>query len=134
MTAMDVAALPPALVRSGRIELWLEMKLPDADARRRILERDVRNLPTELQTDDLAEAVNATDGFAGADLRRVTQDAKLAYASDRAQGKATRAPEEYLRVAVAGVHANRERYAEAEAAARAKREAKDQMKRLTGQM
>ncbi len=25
MTAMDVGNLPPALIRSGRIELWLEM-------------------------------------------------------------------------------------------------------------
>ena len=29
MTAMDVGNLPPALIRSGRIELWLEMRLPD---------------------------------------------------------------------------------------------------------
>ena len=29
---MDLAHLPPALVRSGRVELWLEMKLPDAEA------------------------------------------------------------------------------------------------------
>ena len=34
MTAMDVSHLPPALIRSGRVELWLEMKLPDAGARR----------------------------------------------------------------------------------------------------
>jgi transitional endoplasmic reticulum ATPase len=33
MTAMDVGNLPPALVRSGRIELWLEMRLPDEAAR-----------------------------------------------------------------------------------------------------
>jgi transitional endoplasmic reticulum ATPase len=29
LTAMDVSNLPPALIRSGRIELWLEMHLPD---------------------------------------------------------------------------------------------------------
>jgi len=33
MTAMDVGSLPPALVRSGRIELWLETRLPDQAAR-----------------------------------------------------------------------------------------------------
>ncbi len=32
MTAMDVGNLPPALVRSGRVELWLEMRLPDESA------------------------------------------------------------------------------------------------------
>jgi transitional endoplasmic reticulum ATPase len=37
MTAMDAASLPPALVRSGRIELWLETRLPDAAARRTIV-------------------------------------------------------------------------------------------------
>jgi ATP-dependent 26S proteasome regulatory subunit len=34
---MDVGNLPPALIRSGRVELWLETRLPDADARREIL-------------------------------------------------------------------------------------------------
>ena len=29
MTAMDVGNLPPALVRSGGIVLWLETRLPD---------------------------------------------------------------------------------------------------------
>ena len=37
MTAMDVGSLPPALVRSGRIELWLETRLPDDAARGAIL-------------------------------------------------------------------------------------------------
>jgi len=37
MAAMNVAHLPPALVRSGRVELWLEMKLPDEQARAAIL-------------------------------------------------------------------------------------------------
>src|SRR5205807_3403711 len=33
MTVMNVSSLPAALVRSGRIELWLETKLPDVEAR-----------------------------------------------------------------------------------------------------
>src|SRR5262245_7688798 len=33
MTAMNVANIPPALLRSGRVELWLEMELPDEPAR-----------------------------------------------------------------------------------------------------
>ncbi len=33
MTAMDLGNIPPALVRSGRIELWLEMKLPGSSDR-----------------------------------------------------------------------------------------------------
>ena len=37
MTAMDVGNRPPALVRSGRIELWLETRLPSTEARAAIL-------------------------------------------------------------------------------------------------
>src|SRR5205814_4732649 len=37
LTAMDVGNLPPALLRSGRIELWLEMQLPNEAARAAIL-------------------------------------------------------------------------------------------------
>jgi len=33
MTAMDVADMPPAVVRSGRVEVWLHMALPDAQKR-----------------------------------------------------------------------------------------------------
>ena len=39
MTAMDLGNIPPALVRSGRIELWLEMRLPDAVSRRRLIQQ-----------------------------------------------------------------------------------------------
>ena len=36
--------LPPALIRSGRIELWLETRLPDPNARREILCQRIRRL------------------------------------------------------------------------------------------
>ena len=45
MTVMDVGNLPPALIRSGRVELWLEMRLPDDSARRAILGQLVSGLP-----------------------------------------------------------------------------------------
>jgi len=35
MTAMDTASLPPALLRSGRVELWLCTRLPPAFGGRR---------------------------------------------------------------------------------------------------
>src|SRR5207253_6754199 len=49
MTAMNVAHLPPALVRSGRVELWLGMKLPDPQARAEILSEHLQSLPEELR-------------------------------------------------------------------------------------
>jgi predicted AAA+ superfamily ATPase len=48
MTAMNVASLPAALIRSGRVELWLEMKLPNVEARAQILQRHIGELPPEL--------------------------------------------------------------------------------------
>jgi ABC-type phosphate/phosphonate transport system ATPase subunit len=37
IAAMEAHSLPPAILRSGRIELWLETRLPDAEARAAIL-------------------------------------------------------------------------------------------------
>src|SRR3989442_15103262 len=79
MTAMNLSHLPPALVRSGRVELWLEMKIPDASARVRILEKHTANLPTELQSLDRPKIVELTDGFTGADVKRLVEDAKGFY-------------------------------------------------------
>src|SRR5204863_6171444 len=57
MTAMDVARLPPALVRSGRVELWLEMKLPGAQARAHIFSALLAGLPEELRAADAPRLV-----------------------------------------------------------------------------
>jgi len=77
MTAMNVASLPPALIRSGRMELWLEMKLPDAEARTLILGRHLGELPEELRKVDVAAVVSAAEGFTGADLKRLSRTEKL---------------------------------------------------------
>ncbi|MCA8910960.1 MAG: ATP-binding protein [Planctomycetes bacterium] len=113
MTAMDVAQLPPALIRSGRIELWLELALPNPDARRKIIERDIENLPEALRPSGLPALVDATEGFTGADLRRVTEDVRHACAMDRAMGKEDRGADEYFQSAIESVRSNRARYEEA---------------------
>ncbi len=84
MTAMNLAHLPPALIRSGRVELWLEMKLPDAAARARILDTQVAGLPADLAAFDRAGVAALTEGFTGADIKRLVSDAKGRYAFDRA--------------------------------------------------
>lgn len=117
MTAMNVANLPPALVRSGRVELWLDMKLPDAEARGQILTRQIGELPEELRETDLATLVSATEGFTGADLKRLVEDGKAIYAYDKAHRNELKAPTDYFLKAVAGVRENKQRYAEAEAQA-----------------
>jgi transitional endoplasmic reticulum ATPase len=122
MTAMDVSHLPPALVRSGRIELWLETRLPDEAAREDILGQHLASLPPALNGDvDARRVVEATPGFTGADLKRLVEDGKNLYAYDRARCEPLRPLTEYLLAAVETVRANKERYAEAEAHARQQR-------------
>ena len=115
MTAMNVAHLPPALVRSGRVELWLEMKLPDPAARTEILNNLVRNLPEELREVELPRLVAATDGFTGADLKAMMEDGKAVYAYDKANGVEPQPLTEYFLRAIKIVQENKQHYATAEA-------------------
>jgi SpoVK/Ycf46/Vps4 family AAA+-type ATPase len=117
MTAMNVASLPPALIRSGRVELWLEMRLPDAKAREEILARHVADLPEGMRRVDLTALVEATETFTGADLKRLVEDGKAVYAFDRARHSELRSPTDYFLKAVEGVRQNKQRYLEAEAQA-----------------
>jgi len=115
MTAMNVANLPSALTRSGRVELWLEMKLPDADARAVILKQRLAELPPELQKVDMAALTTVTEGFTGADLKRLVDDGKAIYAYDKAKRNELKQPTDYFLKAVEGVRENKQRFAEAEA-------------------
>ena len=117
MTAMNLQHLPPALVRSGRVELWLEMKLPDAEARKRILQKHLKGIPAELSDCDLPRLISATEGFTGADVKRLVEDAKGLYAFARASGVGVRNSTEYFIEAADGVRENKHRYAQAELAA-----------------
>jgi transitional endoplasmic reticulum ATPase len=117
MTAMNVAHLPPALVRSGRVELWLEMKLPDPQARADILASLLANLPDELRGIDVPQLVNATDGFTGADLKRMIEDGKAIYAYDKAREAELKPITAYFSQAIDAVKENKERYAVAESQA-----------------
>ena len=117
MTAMEVGHLPLALVRSGRVELWLEMKLPDEQARASILEKQLQKSSNVFPSFNLPAVVLATAGFTGADLKRVVEDAKSLYAFDCAGGVERGAAEDYLLKAVESVALNKQRYAQAEAQA-----------------
>jgi SpoVK/Ycf46/Vps4 family AAA+-type ATPase len=120
MTAMNLQHLPPALVRSGRVELWLEMKLPNPEARRQILEKHLQGVPLELSSCDLDAVLAATDGFTGADLKSLVGDAKGLYAFSRASGLELRPSTEYFLESATGVRENKQRYEQAEKAARAR--------------
>jgi SpoVK/Ycf46/Vps4 family AAA+-type ATPase len=120
MTAMDVGNLPPALVRSGRIELWLETRLPDDGARLAILADRCRDLPAAIGTVDLQQLAAASEGLTGADLKRVVEDGKLLFAFERMRNTHTLPATEYFLRAVETVRRNKAQYAEAEARARAR--------------
>jgi ATP-dependent 26S proteasome regulatory subunit len=115
MTAMNVANLPPALTRSGRVELWLEMKLPNEEARRTIMDQRIAELPKELCNVDMTSLTSATEGFTGADLKRLIDDGKAIYAYDKSKRLDLKPPTEYFLKAVEGVRENKQRFAEAEA-------------------
>jgi ATP-dependent 26S proteasome regulatory subunit len=121
MTAMDVGSLPPALVRSGRIELWLETRLPGEEARASILRDHCARLPPAIGDVDVAAIAAASEGLAGADIKRVIEDGKLLFAFDREKRGETDPATSYFLRAVETVRRNKEQYAEAEARARARR-------------
>jgi transitional endoplasmic reticulum ATPase len=121
LTAMNVANLPPALIRSGRVELWLEMRLPDAQARQELLRREAARLPEELRGTDVVVLAQASDGLSAADLKRAVQDSKILLANDLAHQRPTRSGTEYLRQALQGVQENQRRYFELMRAANARR-------------
>lgn len=118
MTAMDVGSMPPALVRSGRIELWLETTLPNEEARAAILGDHCVKLPASIGEIDVTRLAKESEGLSGADLKRVVEDGKLLFAFDRARDLDTGNPTEYFVRAMATVRQNRELYAQAEARAR----------------
>ena len=110
LTAMDVSSLPAALVRSGRIELWLETRLPDAAAREEIFREGLAGLPEPFPRADLRRLALASQGLTGADLKAVIEDGKLLFAHDRASGSALRSVDEYLIEAIETVKSNRQNY------------------------
>ncbi len=124
MTAMDVGNLPPALVRSGRIELWLQTRLPGAEARAEILRGHLAGLPPSVGDADVGRVAGATEGCTGADLKRLAEDAKNLLAYDRVRALPERPLTEYLLTAAETVRANKQRYDEAEARARKQRPAR----------
>jgi len=110
MTAMHPGNLPAAMLRSGRVELWLETSLPDAEARSAILSERLANLPAPFREADVERVSSASHGLTGADLRNVVDDAKLLFASDRIHAKQPAEVEEYFLRAIETVRANRRKY------------------------
>lgn len=114
MTAMEMRHIPPALIRSGRVELWLETRLPDASARKELLHRLTSSLPEELQAIEFEAVANAAEHCTGADLKRLVNEAKTRYAWARHQEIETRSMTEYLLESIADLRGLKSRYAATE--------------------
>jgi transitional endoplasmic reticulum ATPase len=107
MTAMDAGKIPQAILRSGRVELWLQTKLPNASTRAGILERWLgKHIPAfaDIDTVRLGER---TDKFTPADLRRAVADAKALYASDLVHSRTIASGTAYIDQAIDEMIASR---------------------------
>lgn len=69
-------ALDPALMRPGRCDVKIEIRLPDPTGRYEILKIHSKGLSLGEDV-DFAGIVKSTDGFNGADLRNVITEAGL---------------------------------------------------------
>jgi transitional endoplasmic reticulum ATPase len=116
MTAMNVGSLPQAMVRSGRVELWLETRLPDFDARLAILQGVMGGLAAPLDRIDVEQIALCSRGLTGADLKAVVEDGKLLFAHDVSESAPLRALEEYFLEAIDTVRTNQANYARAKPA------------------
>jgi len=96
MTAMDPRRVPDALIRSGRVELWLETRPPSAEIRSRILQRWNRPGLPNPESIDYARVGAMTEGFTPADLRRIAADARLLYAADLAGARDAASATDYM--------------------------------------
>jgi ATP-dependent 26S proteasome regulatory subunit len=68
--------LDPALLRGGRLSRQIEIPLPDHDARLALLKLHVRRAQMDT-TVDLELLAVQTEGFSGADLRALVNEAGL---------------------------------------------------------
>jgi hypothetical protein len=76
LTTNRVELLEPALAaRPGRIDQAVEIRLPDAACRRRLLDRYLRGMRTEL--DDVDDVIERTEGVSAAFLKELGRRAAL---------------------------------------------------------
>ncbi len=85
LTTNRADLLEPALAaRPGRVDVAVEIDLPDADARERLLALYGRSLALELTADETGEVVRRTDGVTASFLKELLRRAMLECLSDGA--------------------------------------------------
>ena len=85
LTTNRADLLEPALAaRPGRIDVAVEVPLPDPAARRRLFELYARGVPVQLGPEDLADVVERTDGVTASFLKELLRRAVLESLIERA--------------------------------------------------
>jgi ATP-dependent 26S proteasome regulatory subunit len=110
ITAMDATSLPPALLRSGRVELWLRTRLPDEKAREAILRERLRSSPPPISNVDIAVLARQSNGLSGADLKSVVEEGKLLFAYAVENGRDLSPVEDFFIRAIQSCLKNRRNY------------------------
>jgi hypothetical protein len=78
LTTNRADLLEPALAaRPGRVDVAVEIDLPDADARRRLFSLYARSVPTELSDADIDQIVERCDGVTASFLKELVRRAVL---------------------------------------------------------
>ena len=91
LTTNRVELLEPALAaRPGRIDQAVEIRLPDATCRRRLLDRYLRGMRTEVG--DLDDVVERTEGMSAAFLKELGRRAALVAAEAQRTRRGARRP------------------------------------------
>lgn len=96
MTAMNIADMPPALIRSGRLEVWIETAAPDRTNRLKMIERLAAELMGDLLDADREALLDATEGFTPADIQGLVGDARSHLAYERFKGRPAQTFASYL--------------------------------------
>ncbi len=80
-TANDISKLPPELLRKGRFDEIFFVDLPNADERKEILAIHIRktgrNPDAIMNSNSVSQILAATEGFSGAEIEGVVQEAVL---------------------------------------------------------
>lgn len=85
LTTNRADLLEPALAaRPGRVDVAVEIDLPDADARQRLLALYGRSVPLRLSEPELLEIVERTDGVTASFLKELLRRAMLEFLHDNA--------------------------------------------------
>ncbi|WP_157995215.1 AAA family ATPase [Peristeroidobacter soli] len=103
LAVMDVRKVPDAIIRSGRVELWLETKAPEEGYAADIMQVHADKAGFRATRTELEIVAAKAAGFTPADLRRVVNEAKLLQVTDQVDGAPARMNFDYLNDAAAAV-------------------------------